>query len=116
MLAFGLNLLRLLKAILRSWNEPYFRAGLVLAVAILGSGTVFYRSVEGWTWIDSLYFSATTISTVGQGDLSPQTQFGKLFTVIYIFAGVGVFILMFAQFAKALLRGQNDEHHDGDEK
>jgi hypothetical protein len=38
--------------------------------------------------IDALYFSVTTVSTVGLGDLSPQTDIGKLFTVVYIFVGV----------------------------
>jgi voltage-gated potassium channel Kch len=70
---------------------------------ILLSGTVFYRTVEGWSWIDALYFSVTTISTVGLGDLSPQTDFGKLFTVVYIFVGVGVFVALFSQFARAML-------------
>ncbi|MEP2029973.1 MAG: potassium channel family protein [Paracoccaceae bacterium] len=67
-----------------------------------------YRSVEGWSWVDALYFSATTMSTVGLGDLSPQTDFGKLFTVIYIFVGVGVFVALFAQFARAMLKVHDD--------
>ena len=104
MLGLFLNALRLLKVISRSWNDPHFRGGLVLCVAILLSGTLFYSSVEGWHWVDALYFSATTLSTVGLGDLSPQTQIGKIFTVVYIFVGVGVFVALFAQFAKALLR------------
>lgn len=104
MFSLFLNAFRLLKAIRRSWNDPHFRGGLVLCLAILLSGTLFYSSVEGWHWIDALYFSATTLSTVGLGDLSPQTQIGKIFTVVYIFVGVGVFVALFAQFAKALLR------------
>jgi len=71
---------------------------------ILASGTVFYSSVEGWHWIDALYFCTATLSTVGYGDFVPQTQMGKLFTVVYIFVGVGVFVALFAQFARALLR------------
>lgn len=113
MISFAFTVLRLLKAIMRSWDNPTFRAGLALAIAILLSGTVFYRSVEGWSWTDALYFSATTISTVGLGDLAPQTQIGKLFTVIYIFVGVGVFVALFAQFARALLKVQNTEKDDG---
>lgn len=109
MISFGLTILRLLKAIYRSWRQPHFRAGLALVIAILLSGTLFYRSVEGWSWTDALYFSVTTMSTVGLGDLSPQTQLGKLFTVIYIFVGVGVFVALFAQFAKALLRLDVDQ-------
>lgn len=104
MISLFLNALRLLKAIARSWHDPHFRGGLVLCLAILISGTAFYSSVEGWHWVDALYFSATTLSTVGIGDLSPETQVGKLFTVIYVFVGVGVFIALFTQFARALLR------------
>ena len=104
MLSFALTLLRLFKAIWRSWQAPAFRATASLAVLLLVSGTIFYHSVEGWSWIDSLYFSVTTVSTVGIGDLAPQTDIGKLFTVVYIFVGVGVFVVLFTQFASALLR------------
>ena len=108
MIALYLNAYRLLKAIVRSWKDPHFRGGLLLCIAMLASGTAFYARVEGWTWVDALYFSAATLSTVGVGDLSPATQVGKIFTVLYIFVGVGVFIALFAQFAKALLRDSTD--------
>jgi voltage-gated potassium channel Kch len=109
MLSLWLTMFRLLKAVVRSWGIPRFRAAMMLAVILLMSGTIFYRSVEGWSWIDALYFSATTVSTVGFGDLAPQTDLGKIFTVVYIFVGVGVFVLLFAQFAKALLRAEERE-------
>ncbi|MCP4824898.1 MAG: two pore domain potassium channel family protein [Shimia sp.] len=112
MVSFYLTVFRLLKAIVRSWQHPTFRAGLLLAVALLLSGTLFYRSVEGWSWVDALYFSATTISTVGLSDLSPKTDLGKIFTVLYIFVGVGVFVALFAQFARALVRIQDDQDQD----
>ncbi|CUH45877.1 potassium channel family protein [Ruegeria atlantica] len=107
MVSFWLNFLRLIKGIIRSWDDHTFRAALFLAALLLASGTIFYSQVEGWTLIDSLYFSATTISTVGLGDLTPQTDFGKLFTVIYMFVGIGVFVAVFSRFTKALL---NIEH------
>ena len=47
MLGLYLNSLRLLKAIVRSWNSARFRAALALAFLLLLSGTLFYRSVEG---------------------------------------------------------------------
>ncbi len=84
---------------------------MLLAVLMLLSGTVFYRSVEGWSWIDAFYFSATTVSTVGFGDLAPKTGLGKLFTVIYMFVGIGVFVLLFAQLAKAMLRMDDMDRH-----
>ncbi|MBB93694.1 MAG: transporter [Rhodobacteraceae bacterium] len=115
MFSLSLAVLRLLKAIVRSWSIPEFRAALFLAIIILLSGTLFYRGVEGWSWIDALYFCATTISTVGLGDLAPQTDIGKVFTVVYIFVGVGIFVALFAQFARALIGIGKDGHKDGPE-
>ena len=109
MFSIFINLLRLIKAICRSWKLPAFRSGLLLAILILISGTVFYSTVEGWPWVDALYFSAMTVATVGVSDLSPQTMLGKLFTVLYLFVGVGVFIALFTQFARALLRVEEDK-------
>ena len=114
MFGFYLNAFRLLKAIFHSWNDKYFRGALTLAVLLLFSGTVFFTSVEGWRWVDALYFSATTMSTVGLGDLSPETDIGKLFTVVFIFIGVGVFVTLFAQFTKALLRDYSDDETNED--
>lgn len=75
---------------------------------VLLSGTVFYRTVEAWTWIDALYFSAMTAATVGVSDMSPQTDIGKLFTVLFLFVGVGVIIALFAQITRALLKHGED--------
>lgn len=115
MLSLFLTILRLLKAILRSWSIPEFRAALALAIIILVSGTVFYRSVEGWNWVDSFYFCAATMSTAGFGDLTPRTDIGKLFTVVYLFVGVGVFVAIFAQFARALIGIEKPGNNGGTE-
>ena len=54
------------------------------------SRTLFYRTVEGWSIVDAFYFSVTTLTTVGLGDIAPVTTLGRLFTVVYIFAGLGL--------------------------
>ena len=53
-------------------------------------GTIVYHYIEGWKWLDALYFSVITLTTVGYGDFSPQTDFGKLFTIIYVLTGIGI--------------------------
>lgn len=97
-----------MKAIARSPADKTFRAGLTLSVLILLSGMLFYRSVEGWSWIESLYFSVTTMSTVGLSDLNPVTPSGKVFTVFCIFVGVGVFVALFAQTARAVVKPMDE--------
>jgi voltage-gated potassium channel Kch len=58
----------------------------------LASGAVFYRVAEGWSLLDSFYFSVITLTTIGYGDLSPSTTAGKIFTIIYIFVGLGIIL------------------------
>lgn len=75
-------------------RDPEYRDLLFTTSFILGFGTVMYHFLEGWNWIDSLYFSTITLSTIGYGYFSPATDPGKLFTIFYIILGVG-FILSF---------------------
>lgn len=65
---------------------------LILVLLTLGAGTIFYVKIEGWSILDSLYFSVITLTTVGYGDISPATSSGKLFTIFYIIAGVGILL------------------------
>jgi voltage-gated potassium channel len=58
----------------------------------LASGTLFYSRVEGWSTLDSLYFSVVTLTTVGYGDLAPSTAAAKVFTIFYIFVGIGIIL------------------------
>ena len=56
----------------------------------LAAGTLFYWQIEGWSPLDAFYFSSITLTTVGYGDLVPETAAGKLFTVFYLFTGIGL--------------------------
>ena len=76
----------------RHLKDLEFRRLLLLTAVILAAGTLFYHFIEQWRWLDSLYFSVMTLSTVGYGDLTPLTDAGKIFTVIYIFFGIGVIL------------------------
>ncbi len=73
--------------------EKYDRKLVVAAVLIAGIllfGTVFFHIVEGWRFIDAFYFSGVTLTTVGYGDFTPHTDFGKFATVIFAFAGISI--------------------------
>jgi voltage-gated potassium channel len=91
MIELFVTVLRLARSVASAWRrDPQFRSLTFLVVITLVGGTVFYSTVEGWSIVDAFYFSVTTVTTVGLGDLSPTTTIGKLFTVIYIFAGLSL--------------------------
>ncbi len=73
-------------------RDPKVRPLGVWLGTLLAIGAVFYHNVEGWSWLDALYFSVITLATVGFGDLSPETDVGKLFTIFYVLAGIGILV------------------------
>ena len=79
-----------LRTLFGSLGDPQVRPYLVAASSLIAVGTVFYSLVEGWDPFDAAYFCVTSLATVGYGDLTPVTRLGRLFTMIYIIAGLGV--------------------------
>jgi hypothetical protein len=70
--------------------QPEFRPIFGSVVIVLTVGTLVFRRLEGWSVIDSLYFSVVTLATIGYGDLTPTTDTAKLFSIVYILVGVGI--------------------------
>lgn len=86
---------------------------LTFTIGIVLWASVFYRYVEGWSWLDSIYFSVVTISTVGFGDFSPETAAGKIFTMFYIVIGLGIFVTAVTTVADSIL--SQGAKSDGDD-
>lgn len=92
MLSFVVTIYRFLRSLLHGMQDAEFRGLLYFVAIILLSGTFFYHGVEHWSWIDSLFFSVTTLTTVGYGNHVPATTIGKVFTIVYIFLGLGTIL------------------------
>ena len=67
-------------------------AAVISVVVIVSIGTLVYHAIEGWSYVDSLYFTAITMTTIGYGDIAPTHDISKLFTVVFAFSGVGIFL------------------------
>ncbi|XOF33068.1 MAG: potassium channel family protein [Candidatus Electrothrix sp. YB6] len=79
-----------------------FIAPLLLLVVV---GPIGYMVFEGTGFLDGLYLTIITITTVGYGDIAPVTQPGRLFTVLLIFSGVGYVMYLFSQITEAMVEG-----------
>ncbi|NUM45259.1 MAG: two pore domain potassium channel family protein [Anaerolineales bacterium] len=111
--AFFLVFIRFYRAIRDGLKEPEFRALFMTVLVVLGTGTVYYHQAEGWSWVDALYFTVVTLTTIGYGDLHPTTPASKIFTIFFIFVGLGIistFIVLLAErTTKATKNGKKTE-------
>ena len=65
-----------------------FRIALLLVISILLIGVFGYRFIANYNWIDALYMTVITISTVGFSEVAPLNNAAKLFTVGLISSSV----------------------------
>ncbi len=76
-------------------RTSHLLVGSILLVFILTCGIMGYMFFEGWSFIDALYMTIITLSTVGYGEVRQVSPTGRIFTMILIFLGVSfVFYLM----------------------
>jgi voltage-gated potassium channel len=78
-------------------------AGIAL---ITGLGTVGYAVIERMSFLDSLYMTIITISTVGYGEVKPLDDQGRIFTIMLIVLGVGTAFYLFATMTEIIIEGQ----------
>ncbi len=84
--------------------DPRSRGLLTLTLCLVAVGAFFYRLVEDLSWIDSIYFTIVTLATVGYGDIAPQTTAGKVFTIAYLFIGIGIVVAFAGEVAGHVMR------------
>ena len=94
---------RLIAVIRTAWADRTFRGAAISLVTLLTSATIFYRVVEGWSVIDSIYFAVVTGLTIGYGALVPRYSISNVVTIFYALRAVGLFVTLATSLAKASL-------------
>lgn len=79
---------------------------LLILVALVGSSTVFFRYIEGWSWLDAYFFTMVTLSTVGYGTLVPETTIGKLATTALVVFGIAIFAALINELSNRTVRSR----------
>ena len=59
------------------------RRAVAMMLVVLSIGTVVFGYLEDWSWVDSLYFTSITMTTIGYGDIYPTHDASKLFAVLF---------------------------------
>ena len=79
---------------------------LALIGFIISFGTTGYMVIEGWSFLDSLYMTVTTLTTVGYREIRELSDAGRWFTITLIIGGVGTMLYALSTGAKFILEGE----------
>ena len=80
---------------------------LVALLASLGLiGALGFQIIEGWNFSDAIFMAVTTLTTVGYGEIHPLSDSGRLFVILYLVMGLGLFLFGIVQLGEVVLRTQ----------
>ncbi len=83
---------------------------IILTVMILSGIILFgvsgYMVIEGWNFIDSLYMTVITISTVGFGEVQELGVGGRIITILLVMLAVTLFGYFFSRFVTVMVEGR----------
>ncbi len=81
------------------------RLALSVVLSVMAFGTVGYMVLAGYSLLDALYQTVTTMSTVGFREVEEFGSDEKIFTVVLIFAGVGAMLYTLTLVVQETLEG-----------
>ena len=71
----------------------------------MGVGVFGFMFIEDYNFLDALYMTVITISTVGFSEIHPLSAEGRAFTTILIITNIGVFFYSITTITSFLVDG-----------
>ena len=90
---------------MKSLKSKFYKA-LFFLLTILSIGVVGYMTLSDFNFIDALYMTVITISTVGFRELHPMNTEEKVFTIFLILTSLSLFGYAVSSFTEALANGE----------
>ena len=79
---------------------------LLLPALIICIGTAGYMFIEGWEFLDSLYMTVMTVTTVGFGEVRPLKHNGRIFTIFLMLGGIYTLFYVVGEVIRTMVSGQ----------
>ena len=67
---------------------------IFLIIFLILFASISFMIIEDWSFFKALWFTVVTISTVGYGDVTPQTNLGRIFDVLLIISAISLFAIL----------------------
>lgn len=87
-------------------STKHLTFGILLVIFIISLGVAGYMMIEGWSLLDALYMTVTTLTTVGYDEVHEMTKMGQVFTILLIVIGVTFFLYIAGAVVQFMVEGR----------
>ena len=88
-----------------SSHSRLFSSTIIIIIAV-SFGTLGYRLLEGWSFVDALYMTIITMTTVGFAEVQPLSEYGRIFTIGLIVTSIGIAGYVVSQLTAFVVEGE----------
>ena len=85
--------------------QPFIILQVIILVGILG-----YMIIENASFLDSLFMTTISITTVGYGEVVPLSEAGKWFTIIMLITSWGTFAFAITRITQFVVSGEINQY------
>ena len=89
-----------------SGNNRRILFALIAVLVAIAFGAAGFYLIDGWSILDSLYVAVQTVTTDCYGDRTPATQNGRIFSTVFMLAGVGVVLYALTTTVHAIVQSE----------
>lgn len=84
-----------------------------LLVLVYSIGALGYMLIEDYSFLNAVYMTAITLSTVGYSEVTKLGDTGKIFTIFLIFSGITLVLYSLSYITSFLVEGELKEYLKG---
>lgn len=82
------------------------KVALLLPLLMIMIGTLGFMFIEGYTFVEAVYMTVLTISTVGFGEVKPLSSTGRVFISVFMMVNIAVIAYALAAFSYFVIDGK----------